>query len=177
LHRLCSLVFKHWDWTSNGSWCTKGTRIIMGWNRNDVDVVVINHDDQVIHSRIWLKSEKKELFCSFVYAHNKYVQRRTLWRSICEFKNYVRNRPWSIMGDFNASLFLEDSTVSGSNVNAAMREFRECVNEIEVMDVQRTGLQFTWNQKPKGINGLMKKLDRIMANVDFHDPFVCSCYI
>ncbi|GKA03943.1 hypothetical protein Tco_0676724 [Tanacetum coccineum] len=39
LHRLCSLVFKHWDWTSNGSWCLKGTRIIMGWNRNDVDVV------------------------------------------------------------------------------------------------------------------------------------------
>ncbi|GKA88788.1 hypothetical protein Tco_0810552 [Tanacetum coccineum] len=131
------------DWTSNGSWCTKGTRIIMGWNRNDVDVVVINHDDQVIHSRIWLKSEKKELFCSFVYAHNKYVQQGL---------NASGANVWMLL--------------AGISWSAA------CVNEIEVMDVQRTGLQFTWNQKPKGINGLMKKLDRIMANVDFHDHFV-----
>ncbi|GKC23163.1 putative reverse transcriptase domain, reverse transcriptase zinc-binding domain protein [Tanacetum coccineum] len=139
----------------------------MGWNRNDVDVVVINHDDQVIHSRIWLKSEKKELFCSFVYAHNKYVQRRTLWRSLCEFKNYVRNRPWSIMGDFNASLFLEDSTASGSNVDAAMREFRECVNEIEVMDVQRTG------NLHANVTRLHADLDSIQTALDV-DPFNVS---
>ncbi|GJU94038.1 sugar transport protein 13 [Tanacetum coccineum] len=133
LHRLCSLVFKHWDWTSNGSWCLKGTRIIMGWNRNDVDVVVINQDDQVIHRVVW---------------------------------------PWTIMGDFNASLFLDESTASGSKVDIAMREFRDCVNMIKVFDVQRTGLQFTWNQKPKGGDGLLKKLDRVMANSEFQDHFV-----
>ena len=172
LHRLCSLVFKHWDWTSNGSWCLKGTRIIMGWNRNDVDVVVINQDDQAIHTRVWIKLERKEVFCSFVYAHNKYTQRRSLWKSLDEFHQYVHNRPWSIMGDFNASLFLEESTASGSKVDIAMREFRECVNMIEVSDVQRTGLQFTWNQKPKGGDGLLKKLDRVMANSEFQDKFV-----
>ncbi|GKA67000.1 hypothetical protein Tco_0766808 [Tanacetum coccineum] len=172
LHRLCSLVFKHWDWTSNGSWCLKGTRIIMGWNRNDVDVVVINQDDQVIHTRVWMKLERKEVFCSFVYAHNKYTQRRSLWKSLDEFHQYVRNRPWTIMGDFNASLFLDESTASGSKVDIAMREFRDCVNMIEVSDVQRTGLQFTWNQKPKGGDGLLKKLDRVMANSEFQDHFV-----
>ncbi|GKB29669.1 hypothetical protein Tco_0869070 [Tanacetum coccineum] len=82
LHNLCSLVFCHWDWTSNGSFCSKGTRIILGWNYNDVDVVVINKDDQAIYIRIWLKMEEK--------------------RAIL---------PWCILRDFNAALFLDDKAV------------------------------------------------------------------
>nr|GEX79056.1 hypothetical protein [Tanacetum cinerariifolium] len=71
LQRLCSQIFRHWDWSSNGAFCDKGTRIILGWNHNDVDVAVSNQDDQSIHTRIWLKKDKKELFCSFIYAHNR----------------------------------------------------------------------------------------------------------
>nr|GEU39677.1 putative RNA-directed DNA polymerase, eukaryota, reverse transcriptase zinc-binding domain protein [Tanacetum cinerariifolium] len=40
------------------------------------------------------------------------------------------------------------------------------------MDVQCTGLQFTWNQKSKGRDGVLKKLDRILANLEFYDGFV-----
>ncbi|GJR27422.1 hypothetical protein Tco_1103654 [Tanacetum coccineum] len=50
-------------------------------------------------------------------------------------------------------------------LDIAMREFKDCVNNIEVLDVQNTGLQFTWNQKPKGTDGILKKLDRVMANM------------
>ncbi|GJV72227.1 hypothetical protein Tco_1492222 [Tanacetum coccineum] len=134
LQRMCSSVFRHWDWTTNGSFCTKGTRIILGWNHNDVDIVVINLDDQAIHTRIWLKRERKELFCTFVYAHNRYIPRRALWEILT----------------------------------------LRCVisTDIEVMDVQRSGLQFTWTQKPKGKDGILKKIDRIMANLVFNDEFV-----
>ncbi|GJY93449.1 putative RNA-directed DNA polymerase [Tanacetum coccineum] len=162
----------HWDWTSNGACCDKGTRIIVGWNHNDVDVVVITQDAQAIHTRIWLKAKRKEVFCSFIYAHNRYTQRHSLWRNLSMHKLYIRDRPWCLLGDFNATLFLEDSTASGANIDISMREFRDCVEEIEVMAVHRTGLQFTWNQKPKGANGILKKLDRIMANMAFNDQFV-----
>ncbi|GKF50923.1 RNA-directed DNA polymerase, eukaryota, reverse transcriptase zinc-binding domain protein, partial [Tanacetum coccineum] len=57
------------------------------------------------------------------------------------------------------------------NVDIAMREFRDCVDVMEMSDVQCTGLQFTWNQKPQGGIGVLKKLDRIMANDDFRDQF------
>ncbi|GJY13470.1 putative reverse transcriptase domain-containing protein [Tanacetum coccineum] len=37
---------------------------------------------------------------------------------------------------------------------------------------EQTGLQFTWNQKPKGTDGILKKLDRIMENLVFNDVFM-----
>nr|GEV51275.1 hypothetical protein [Tanacetum cinerariifolium] len=133
----CPNVFNHLDWTSNGTWCNKGTRIIMGWNYNDVNVVVIDQDDKVIHTRIWLKNERKEVFCSFIYAHNRYTHHRSLWRSLSKLNIYIHHRPWSIMGDFNVSLYLEESMACGSNRDVAMRDFHDCMEDIEMLDVQK----------------------------------------
>ncbi|GKC21676.1 RNA-directed DNA polymerase, eukaryota, reverse transcriptase zinc-binding domain protein [Tanacetum coccineum] len=126
------------EWTSNGAWCNKGTQIILGWNRNDVDVSVITQDAQ-----------------SNLGMH----------------KHYIRHRPWCILGDFNVALSLDDIATGSSTIDISMREFKECIDDIEVMDVQRTGLKYTWTQKPKGADGVLKKIDRIMDNLEFHDTF------
>ncbi|GJQ92636.1 hypothetical protein Tco_0003775 [Tanacetum coccineum] len=172
LDRLCKHVFNHWNWVSNAMSCSKGTRIIVGWNQYDVDVTVIHQDSQVIHTRVWIKADRKELFCSFVYAHNHYIQRRPLWNGLCLHKNYINNRPWCLLGDFNASLYVDDTSIGSSTLDITMREFKDCVETMEVMDVQRTGLHFTWNQKPKGKDGILRKLDRVLANLEFQDCFL-----
>ncbi|GJZ58743.1 RNA-directed DNA polymerase, eukaryota, reverse transcriptase zinc-binding domain protein, partial [Tanacetum coccineum] len=51
--------------------------------------------------------------------------------------------PWCILGDFNVALNFKDTSVGSSIMDISMREFRECVEEIELMDVPRSGLQFT----------------------------------
>ncbi|GJV32164.1 hypothetical protein Tco_1392564 [Tanacetum coccineum] len=144
LEKLCSHVFRHWEWTSNSVSCTKGSRIILGWNRNDVDLSVITQDAQVIHTRIWLKSEKRNYFVRLFML---------------------------IIGDFNAALFLDDMAAGSSNIDISMRDFKECVDEIEVADIQRAGLKFTWSQKPKGTDGVLKKLDRVLTNLEFNEMF------
>ncbi|GKE05500.1 RNA-directed DNA polymerase, eukaryota, reverse transcriptase zinc-binding domain protein [Tanacetum coccineum] len=70
LQDLCSKVFKNWNWTSNGFSCDKGSRIILGWNPDIINVVVIAFDAQVMHTCVYFKADKKKVFCSFVYAHN-----------------------------------------------------------------------------------------------------------
>ncbi|GJS99162.1 sugar transport protein 13 [Tanacetum coccineum] len=141
-------------------------KIILGWNHNEVDVTIINQNDQAVHSRLWLKKEKKEIFCTFVYAHNKYNQRRDLWNALCLHKVFVNNRPWCLLGDFNATLHLSESTASSSCIDIAMREFKDCVNNIEVLDVQNMGAILRGIQKSKGYGtGFLRSLTAVMANM------------
>nr|GEV51084.1 hypothetical protein [Tanacetum cinerariifolium] len=76
------------------------------------------------------------------------------------------------VGDFNVALNMEDSFTGSSGMNSAMCDFKDCVIHIEVFDINSSGLHFTWNQKPKGGGGILKKLDRIMGNIEFVDMFL-----
>ncbi|GJQ89660.1 polypyrimidine tract-binding protein homolog 2 isoform X1 [Tanacetum coccineum] len=76
LAKLCHKVFRKWKWTSNGVVCLKGSRIILGWNPDIVDVVVILFDER---------------------------------------------------------------SAGTSNVDTALRDFQECVEDIEVSDVNCSG--------------------------------------
>nr|GEU84750.1 hypothetical protein [Tanacetum cinerariifolium] len=145
LQGLCTKVFKKWQWTSNGLKCTKGSRIILGWNPDVVNVVVISFDAQVMHICIYFKADKMEVLVSF--------------------------------GGFNVSLFVDEKSTGSSFIDTGMRDFQDYVDALEMSDVNSTGLRFTWNQKPKGDNGVLKKTDRIMANIEFYTSFVGSSAI
>ncbi|GJX46892.1 sodium/hydrogen exchanger 6 [Tanacetum coccineum] len=70
---------------------------------------------------------------------------------------YPKDRPTAVSQEVIRRLRL------GYEPNAAMGEFKECVQAMEVSDVNCAGLHFLWNQKLKGSNGILKKIDRIMA--------------
>ncbi|GJS15904.1 RNA-directed DNA polymerase, eukaryota, reverse transcriptase zinc-binding domain protein [Tanacetum coccineum] len=82
-----------------------------------------------------------------IHKEVRYIQRRALWEKLGMHK---------------------------SNIDISMREFKDYVEEIEMMDVHRSGLMFTWNQKPKGSDGVLKKIDCVMANLEFNDIFAGS---
>nr|GEU60554.1 hypothetical protein [Tanacetum cinerariifolium] len=122
LSSICSKVFRNWDWISNVNLCNKGCRIILGWNKDIVDVLLLSQSDQVVNTRVFHKADNKVLYCSFIYAGNKTIERRTLWADLELHKYVVHGSPWSL-----------------------------------------------W--KPKGGDGMLKKLDRIMGNLGFVDNF------
>jgi len=167
VYNVCKSICKKWSWTSNGKMCTKGTRIIVGWNTDVVDLMVLSQSNQAMHVQVTYKLDKKSLFCSFIYADNNYIQRRVLWKDLGIHSLFVRGRPWVMLGDFNSALNLEDQYAGSSLLNSGMRDFKECVNSIEMVDVNCSGFHYTWNQKPKSGGGILKKLDRVMGNVQF----------
>ncbi|GJS75277.1 hypothetical protein Tco_0725158 [Tanacetum coccineum] len=171
LSKVCSKVFRCWDWTSNASLYAKGCRIILGWNVDVVDMMVISQSSQAMHVKLLHKDTKQIIFCLFIYATNLPIERRHLWSDLGHHKHVVRGLPWVLMGDFNVVLNMEDCYFGSSCFNSAMLDFKDCVSNIEVMDINSSGLHFTWNQKPKGGGGLLKKLDRIMGNIEFLDSF------
>ncbi|GJY93983.1 RNA-directed DNA polymerase, eukaryota, reverse transcriptase zinc-binding domain protein [Tanacetum coccineum] len=171
LSSVCSKVFRTWEWTTNMRFCSKGCRIILGWNKDVVDVLVVAQSSQAIHAKIIHKADQKVLFCTFIYAGNKPMERRILWTELALHRNVVRGVPWVLMSDFNVALNMEDKHAGYSSMDSAMCDFKDCVKDIEVFDVNSFGLHYTWNQKPKGMGGILKKLDRIMCNTDFVDVF------
>nr|GEW26151.1 hypothetical protein [Tanacetum cinerariifolium] len=85
---------------------------------------------KVIHTRIWIKTNKKEVFFSFVYAHNHYIHRRALWQNLGMHYVYIRKRPRCLLGDFNSAISLDDMLLSSSTIDISIREFKECGHEI-----------------------------------------------
>ncbi|XP_071738900.1 uncharacterized protein [Rutidosis leptorrhynchoides] len=61
--------------------------------------------------------------------------------------------------------------MGNSRVTIAMREFRECVDAIHVMDINQSGLRYMWNQSPLLSRGMLKKIDRVMVNEHFINMF------
>ncbi|XP_022030846.1 uncharacterized protein LOC110931776 [Helianthus annuus] len=171
LSKVCGRVFKKWDWTSNGAVCNKGTRIIVGWNDDHVQLMVLAQTDQVMHVQLKSKIDSKILFVSFVYAKNTYQERRVLWQDLCKHSLVAGSHSWIVMGDFNSALYMDDCLHGTSTPTIGMREFFECVQKNELMDIPGHGLHFTWNQKPNDGVGILKKIDRVMGNVAFLDDF------
>ncbi|XP_022023605.1 uncharacterized protein LOC110923858 [Helianthus annuus] len=175
LEKVCKKVFNNWDWTSNGTLCDKGTRVIVGCNVDNVELVVLHATNQVVHVQVRFKKDNAMVNVSFVYASNNEKERKQLWESLKMHKGPAQLNPWVIMGDFNVGLNLDDTCMGSSNVNSAMKDFIECVNYLEVFDVRAHGMHYTWSQCPKKGIGIRKKLDRILVNVSFVDRFVDAC--
>ncbi|XP_022008951.1 uncharacterized protein LOC110908334 [Helianthus annuus] len=169
LSKVCCGVFKKWDWTSNGGICNKGTRIIVGWNDDIVDLMVLAQSDQVMHVQLRSKIDSKMFFCSFVNAKNTYQERRVLWNDQCLHKQFINDWPWIVMGDFNSALYADDCLYGTSSLSIGKREFYDCVQYNELLDIQGHGLHFTWNQKPRKGVGILKKIDLVMGNMKFLD--------
>nr|GEU56331.1 hypothetical protein [Tanacetum cinerariifolium] len=54
------------------------------------------------------------------------------------YASLMRDKPWVLLDDFNVALNLEDHSCGGYQPDIAMREFKECVQRMQVMDVTAT---------------------------------------
>ncbi|GJU77188.1 RNA-directed DNA polymerase, eukaryota, reverse transcriptase zinc-binding domain protein [Tanacetum coccineum] len=84
----------------------------------------------------------------------------------------VDNHLWVLIGDWNVSLNEDDHFVGGSCKTADMMEFKECIEEIKVEDLNCSGLNYTWIQRKLDPgNGIMKKIDRVVGKNCFMGKF------
>ncbi|GJS17932.1 RNA-directed DNA polymerase, eukaryota, reverse transcriptase zinc-binding domain protein [Tanacetum coccineum] len=117
LSKAAEKAFGGWDWVSNSSHSINSCRILVGWDKNKINLVVL-------------------------------------------------------MGDFNVTLKIKEHSARGSRSTGDMHDFVECVNDIEVEEVNQSGFIFTWIKSPsKPKTSIIKKLDRVLINSDFLGSF------
>ncbi|XP_074351317.1 uncharacterized protein LOC141690410 [Apium graveolens] len=144
--------------------------IVLGWNPDLFEVMEIFTIDQVIHWVVTLRDSKISFRCSLVYVANKYVDMRSLWKSICSYIFLTSNSSWIMMGDFNAMLSDSECLGGAESHSPSTQEFQDCINFIGVQDVSFSGITYTWAGSPQGV-GVVKNLDRVVANLDFFPEF------
>ncbi|GJV32771.1 putative reverse transcriptase domain-containing protein [Tanacetum coccineum] len=109
--------------------------------------MMLDQSSQVLHCLMEPVNDESSFFCSFIYVVVHIMDRRSLWKALHKHKLAVKDRPWVILGDFNACLDLSERSSGCSKVTTAMNDFRDCVSDIEVEDIAMSGLRFTWNKK------------------------------
>lgn len=168
---VASRVFNRWSWVSNTSLSPSGTRIMLAWDVSVLDVMLLEAHGQFLNCELKIRGVAQPIFCSFVYGANHGIYRKQLWSGLRKFKAILGSQPWIVMGDFNSMLFPHDALGGSSRRNSDMEDFFHCVEDVELFDVVYTGIQHTWCQKPKEEGGLRRKLDRVMANIEFTSSF------
>ncbi|XP_039038081.1 uncharacterized protein LOC120175552 [Hibiscus syriacus] len=113
-----------------------------------------------------------------VYGSNFGVARRGLWEHLRTVENDLGSSSWVIGGDFNIIARAEESSdfeTMGVHNSSDMKEFQDCLEELDLMDHPFLGPTFTWSNRQEG-SFLARKLDRVLVNpkwlLDYPDSFV-----
>ncbi|GJR58949.1 RNA-directed DNA polymerase, eukaryota, reverse transcriptase zinc-binding domain protein [Tanacetum coccineum] len=119
-------------------------------------------ENEILELGMEVLSIQHKFYCTFIYAANKSRDRRELWKELNLNKRITRSLEWVIMGDVNVSLNLEDHYEGMSNFTQDMINFQECINEIEMDDINSSGLHFTWIKSLLNpSSSILKKIDRM----------------
>ncbi|GJU60171.1 RNA-directed DNA polymerase, eukaryota, reverse transcriptase zinc-binding domain protein [Tanacetum coccineum] len=80
---------------------------------------------------------KIRFYCTIVYASNTGAERRGLWKELIMQKQFVKNEPWVILGDFNVTLNVAEHSSGSSEKTMDMAEFNDTINTLEVEDIYK----------------------------------------
>ncbi|XP_026399587.1 uncharacterized protein LOC113295466 [Papaver somniferum] len=126
------------------------------WNKNITTPQVILVSSQMITVSIG------DVLVSGIHAHVKKVQRRFLWSEM-EIISDLK-KPWIALGDSNAVISQDEKMCGKSPNRASMLDFSTCLDNCELIQAPKTGLQFSWSNCQQGKNKIMCTLDKVVFN-------------
>lgn len=150
-----------------------GGRIWLVWD-SVLSVVVFKKSAQMMVCGVFEPESQTYLTVGFVYAYNTEVQRRSLWEEIQQVSSHhlVRNKPFVILGDFNQILSASEhfSILPYDLPVRGMEEFRDCLVQNELEDLETRSIFFTWSNN-RDDDPIIRKLDRALGNEAWREAY------
>lgn len=155
---------KKWQVIENYSHSVNG-RIWILWDDKRIEVKKISCIDQAIHCGMYNLDGSFIQRLTAIYASNKIEERRKLWLHI-EDVGKNQNGAWSLMGDFNNVLNIEDRAGGKDVQETEFADLRRMMDNIGMFDVERKGDRYTWfNKHTEG--AIYSCIDRVLANIEW----------
>lgn len=101
----------------------------------------------------------------FIYAHVRYLARRSLWNDLLSFQHY----PFFIMGDFNAVLGSRERSILHPPNRTSCKDFADFISSALLSNLTSTGIFLTWSNRRFASGYMEARLDRALANDLFLD--------
>ncbi|XP_062100823.1 uncharacterized protein LOC133806751 [Humulus lupulus] len=161
---MMSKVFVGWD--HYNSPVVEG-RILVIWRKTFVKVQVLMEHKQFLHCLVTFSSLQLEFVVSFVYGFSTVVERLDLWRGLSSIQ--VSNKPWLVVGDFNA-VFNYDDRLGGKRVNAnEIMDSTAWLAFSQLATIKCIGSKFTWSNRQEGGDRVYSKIDHGFINEEWYD--------
>nr|GEW12240.1 hypothetical protein [Tanacetum cinerariifolium] len=158
ISKACDYVFGRWRWVSNVAHSLTSYRIVVGWNGDDVDVMVVQSRSQTIFCLVEIAQTKEENVPTWSndpqqprwhHVSSESVAKLNLLVEVLDDSPYLTvlllsflNSPFStfLMGDFNVTLKPEEYSNGSSSMTIDMSDFKYAANTMEVEDICSTGI-------------------------------------
>lgn len=135
------------------------------WNEDDISLKYNYSSTQFVHVNVSLKGSMHSWWLTCVYGEPNARLREALWNDLRHISQHVRG-PWLVAGDFNSYRSVQDK-VGGDYFNfPAMRQFNNCIDDTNLIEVDCVGEHFTWEK-----NLVKEKIDWAFSNVDWINLF------
>ncbi|CAL1406938.1 unnamed protein product [Linum trigynum] len=134
------------------------------WQEGEVKMEEVTRAAQSLHMRVNLHNGQTG-YLTAVYGSSVQSSRRALWDTIRDLAVDVEG-PWLLTGDINALLGPYEKQGGAPFNLAPSREFKDCVDECGLIDVEFSGQCFTWQQ-----GSLRQILDCALCNSDWRQSF------
>ncbi|WZY73255.1 hypothetical protein YC2023_005495 [Brassica napus] len=172
INKFISELLPGWLFDDNYFFSPLG-RIWILWHPS-LTVTVVQKSSQMISAEVVWPSSPETVTISIVYASNDVLEREALWNEISALAGSrgLLNKPWILIGDLNQIRNpAEHSNPPSLNVDKRMRDLNQCLQDVNLDDLNFRGTTYTWWNKRKSAP-VAKKLDRALVNDDwyFHFP-------
>ncbi|XP_011101581.1 uncharacterized protein LOC105179640 [Sesamum indicum] len=106
-------------------------RLWIAWDDNFIDVDVAECGTQFIHCLVYIRSLRESIAITMIYGATEVTDKRELWDSLVTIAMQTVDIPWLIGGDFNAVRDLSEICGASGDIQMAMKEFNDCIQNAE----------------------------------------------
>ncbi|XP_074305323.1 uncharacterized protein LOC141640418 [Silene latifolia] len=146
-----------------------GGRVWIIWFPHVFNVQLIADSDQHITVEVSDINSGDVFWYTVVYGSNSDSERLTLWEQLNQIKDQCV-KPWCICGDFNSVLDYNER-LGREVIWNEIKDFRQCVEYCEVIDIVAHGSFFTWNNKQVPSTRVFSSIDRCLINIEWLQMF------
>ncbi|XP_058774887.1 uncharacterized protein LOC131649156 [Vicia villosa] len=112
-----------------------------------------------------VEKENRRIYFVNFYASCDHNSRMRSWKRLVDIKRSSSDGSWCIGGDFNVITSLEERVgISKKNYRKEIEDFKEFIEEMELVDPPTIGGKFTWSNSG---GSAMSRLDRFLLSDNF----------